>query len=490
MLCLIAALQISTSLQQLREGLGKDVQVLRQAYTQLHPGLYRYNTPESMEQEFQKLSARFSVANSLKEAYVDLSLFTASVRCGHTYPNFFNQDKDVVKELFTGQNRLPIHFWWLDRKMIVTDDLTLDHLLPNGTEIQSIDGIPCSTILPRMMKIARADGGNNAKRISILNVDGREKYEAFDIYLPMLFTIPSGSFQLTVKRVTGKVSTVTVSALSMEDRINDAKQQALKISKSGDRWSFDFIEGNIGRLVMPSWVMYDEAWDWKAYLAKTFRTLTDSKAKALIIDLRGNEGGSAVGEELCSYLVDRPTKFEQYKLYTRYTKAPSDLRPYLDTWDRSFDDWSQWSAPAAYVKAGRNEFHRMKRFDDVDRSVIQPSANRFRGKVLVLVDSSNSSATFEFENMVQSHHLATLIGEPTGGNQRGINGSAFYFLYLPNSKLEVDLPLVGQFSEMNMPDKGLTPEILVKPTVSEIAAGRDSVLERAIHLAGSAPEIR
>ena len=38
-----------------------------------------------------------------------------------------------------------------------------------------------------------------------------------------------------------------------------------------------------------------------------------------------------------------------------------------------------------------------------------------------------------------------LVGQMTGGNQRGINGGAFFFVTLSNSQLEVDLPLVGNF---------------------------------------------
>jgi C-terminal processing protease CtpA/Prc len=269
----------------------------------------------------------------------------------------------------------------------------------------------------------------------------------------------------------------------MDDRIAENKAQEQSVSTDGSKWRFEFKAPSVGLLTMPTFVMYDNSWDWKGYLLKVFSRLADNHAKTLIIDLRGNEGGSSIGEELCAYFIDRPTRFDQYQLYTRYKKAPTDLRPYLDTWDRSFDDWSQWCEPARFIEAGRDQFHRMKRFDDADRTILQPKSPHFTGKVLVLVDSSNSSATFEFDDMIQTHHLGTLVGEPTGGNKRGINGSAFYFLHLPNSHLEVDLPLVSQFPGHPMPDEGLTPDILAQQTAAGIAAGRDEILERALHLA-------
>lgn len=62
----------------------------------------------------------------------------------------------------------------------------------------------------------------------------------------------------------------------------------------------------------------------------------------------------------------------------------------------------------------------------------------------MLTDWQNSSVTFQFTRIVQDNALAALIGGPTGGNKRGIiNGGAFFFMRLPKSGTEVDLPLFG-----------------------------------------------
>jgi hypothetical protein len=100
------------------------------------------------------------------------------------------------------------------------------------------------------------------------------------------------------------------------------------------------------------------------------------------------------------------------------------------------------------------------------------------------VGADNSSATFEFALAVRQHKLGTLVGQPTGGNQRGINGGAFYFLRLPNSGIEVDLPLIGYFAPTVLPDAGLEPDVLVRVSAADIASGRDAELEavkRLVH---------
>jgi hypothetical protein len=81
---------------------------------------------------------------------------------------------------------------------------------------------------------------------------------------------------------------------------------------------------------------------------------------------------------------------------------------------------------------------------------------------------------------VQANKLGVLVGTPTGGNLRGINGGAFFFLRLPASGLEADLPVIGTFPSGPQPDQGLIPDIMVSDTVNDIVSGRDAVLDRAL----------
>jgi C-terminal processing protease CtpA/Prc len=169
----------------------------------------------------------------------------------------------------------------------------------------------------------------------------------------------------------------------------------------------------------------------------------------------------------------------QYRRFVRYRAVPPDLNQYLDTWDKSFRDWGA----AAREPKNDSGFYRLTKWDDDSTgAVVQPRGKRFRGRVVVLVDGSNSSATFQFASAVQQARLGQLVGAPTGGNRRGINGSAFFFVRLPRSHIEVDLPLVAEFPTSPQPDAGLIPDILVRPTRSDIAKGRDPVLAAALRV--------
>jgi hypothetical protein len=460
-----------------------DVAVLRHAYEELHPGLYRYNTKAEMDAKFEALGKAFSQDRSLADAYLALSAFAAQVKCGHTYPNFFNQEKTIAAALFQGRNRVPFYFRWFDGRMVVTQDFTPDHRLPRGTEILSINGTPSPAILARLMTIARADGSNDAKRIAYLSVTGDSIYEAFDIYFPLFFPQERPSLRLTARRPPdAKPLDLEVPALTHEQRISPIKEREAS-RKGGNEVLFEwkYLNDGTAYLGMPTWALYDSKWDWKVWLNSKLDELAGRNAPALVVDLRGNEGGQDIGNEVLKRLVARDLRVSAYRRLVRYRQTPSDLNPWLDTWDPSFKNWGAAAVELAqsWPTAPPVPYFGLTKYDDdsAGGDVIQPAGKPFRGRVYVLMDSSNSSATFQFAQVVQQNRLGLLVGEPSGGNQRGINGGAFFFLRLPRSRIEMDLPLVGSFPLSPQADAGLTPDILVRSTVQDLIEGRDAVME-------------
>ena len=83
---------------------GGDIALLRQAYGALHPGLLRYSTPAEMDRRFDALARDFDRTPDMAARYLALSRFLATVKCGHTYANFFNQRKPVQTALFEGKD--------------------------------------------------------------------------------------------------------------------------------------------------------------------------------------------------------------------------------------------------------------------------------------------------------------------------------------------------------------------------------------------------
>lgn len=469
----LTAVMSALAATQLKAGtLGADVALLRQAYEAMHPGLYRYATPAEIAARFDALAQAWSRDQSLAEAYLSLSRFLASVRCGHTYANFFNQTDPVAAALFASRDKLPFHFRWLGGRMIVT----AHGELPRGTEVVAIDGRPVGQILQELTAYARADGGNDAKRTAQLDVQGRDKYETFDIFFGLTRNKPGEPFAVTaIAPGSGSPRTLRLQPIDLAQR--RAQSAHAEQAANAPKFTLTFEPGNVARLTMPDWVMYNTKWNWTAFLDRAFEEIARRGTRALIVDLRGNEGGNDCGDEIIARCIDSALPQVGYERRVRYRRAPTNLFPYLDTWDPSFKDWGNDAQPVG------NGFYRLIEKDGETRAPIEPKGPRFKGKLFVLVDATNSSATFQFADLVQSNRLGTLIGTPTGGNRRGINGGAFFFLRLPNSGLEADLPLIGTFPATPQPDAGLIPDITVTETPEDVAAGRDAAFDQALKLA-------
>ena len=455
--------------------LQEDVAILRRTFETLHPGLHRYNTPEQIEAAFHSLEVKFQQDQTLADTYLACSLFAARLKCGHTYPNFFNQPQAISAALFQAP-RLPFYFQWLGDRMIVIRSFADNERIVRGAEVLAINDLPVSEILRRLMTVARADGGNDAKRVANLQVTGDSRYEAFDIYWPLFF--PSSSADVTLLiRDTDRAANLTVNVpmVTFEDRTAAIEADSGSGTAEADAiWEYRQPD-HIAYLRMPTWVMYNTKWKWRRFLNETFDSLAASEATDLVIDLRGNEGGSNVGDVILRHLIASPVPRQKVTRLVRYRKVPPDLLPYLKTWDRSFKDWGK-----AAIKSD-DRFYRLRRGrQDDSGSLIKPVGTRFEGRLWILVDANNSSATFEFAQTVRQNKLGVLVGQPTGGNQRGINGGAFFFLRLPNSGIELDTPLIGQFRLGDPPDAGLQPDIHVVRTVRDLVLGRDPEMD-AVH---------
>jgi hypothetical protein len=319
----------------------------------------------------------------------------------------------------------------------------------------------------------RADGSNDDKRRALLTVNGADRIETFDVFFPLVFPMDHPSFALTV-RDPARQSPVTLKVAAIDQKQREAMTSGKADEKSPDYWTIEHTASGVAVVTMPGWALFDVKWDWKARIQAMFEEMAQRGTRALILDLRDNEGGLDCGNEIAAHLIDKELPvFSEYERWVRFRSTPADLNPYLDTWDRSFEHLGEGADDLG------NGFFRLKNTEDELRR-IAPKAPRFTGRVIVLSGAQNSSATFSFIDLMRRNRLAGVWGEPTGGNQRGINGGSLFFVRLPHSGLEADLPLVGQFPKSPKPDAGLLPDMRIDPTPEDLAAGTDRLLQTAM----------
>ncbi|HEX8553121.1 MAG TPA: S41 family peptidase [Sphingomonas sp.] len=447
--------------------LAGDIAVLREAL-KLHPGLYRYNSPAAIEARIAALAPAFVGAPTRTDRYLLLSRFLATIRCGHSYCNFFNQRKPVAAELFDRPTRLPFRFRWVDKRMVVVGD-PAGLGLAAGTEITAVNGVAPAAMLARLMPYARADGGNDAKRVSLLDMRGDDRIEYFDVFHGLLYGAPAGGeHQLELMAPDGRATRRSVPAIGLEAR-RAQMTQVPDDDPARPLWTWTLRPDGVAVLTMPGWALYNSKWDWRGWLDTRLDSLRG--AKGLVVDLRDNEGGIDCGNALLARLSDRPVMIPPGERRITYRRTPADLDRHLDTWDDSFRTLGVGAAP-------RGDGTFLLPPDD-ETLAIQPRPTRVTVPVAALVGPVNSSATHQFAEVARATGLVRLFGEPTGGNRRGINGGRFFFVRLPASGIEFDLPLIGYFPPGSPPDAGVLPDVAVGPTRADIAAGRDPAMEAA-----------
>lgn len=453
--------------------LAGDIAILRAALA-LHPGLHRYNSPATIAAGLDRLRRDFIASTGLDQRYLLLSRFLAGIRCGHSYCNFYNQKRPVAAALFDRPTRLPFRFVWRDDAMIVTG--RGGESLPPGTAILAIDGLPPRRLRDRLLPHVRVDGHNDAKRLSLLEVRGDDSFETFDIFQGLLAPPAGGSFRLRIRRPGGRVETIHRPAIGLAAR--RAMMPAAPES-DGPLWGWTLRPDGVALLTMPGWGLYNSSWRWQPWLEERLDSLAG--ARGLIVDLRDNEGGLDCGDPILARLIDRPWTPPAAEQRLRFQRTPAALDPYLDTWDDGFRTLGVGAAPLPggfFARPGGAEV-----------LTIAPAARRLAVPVVALTSAVNSSATFQFAARLRALG-GRLVGGATGGNRRGINGGAFFFVRLPASGIEFDLPLIGYFPLTPQPDAGLLPDIAVAATAADIAAGRDPVRDRAIALLTGAPGAR
>lgn len=461
--------------------LQEDYKILKQALEELHPALYKYDSQEQRAKDFKDLKASLSTDQSSMEAYKNITAFTAKIKCGHTYTNFWNQKKVIRDSFIKDKNKVPFTFRIIDEEIYIYQNLSENPNLKRGDKILRINGHSSEEILSKLIPLVKTDGSNRGQKIHDLQVFGVDNFEAFDIYFPLMFEV-GDAFEVEVEAYeTEEKKLFSLSSLTRKERYNILTDRYGKqVETFDDYWDFKILDEQTAVLTLGTFVTWKMELKWKQFLKDAFAQLKKKNIGNLVIDIRGNAGGNSdVQETIINYITDKPSQKGPFQQTLRTQLVSEEIRPYLYTWRKGM----KFNVKPITKSLG-NGFYTFKMGGKIDKK-ISPSAKAYDGEVYVLAGAYNSSATFFLLNYLKQNKLATLIGQESGGNLQGITGGQIFFLNLPHSKVEVDIPLIGYYPTEAKPDKGILPDVYVKPSVKDMIDGVDTEMQVALELINS-----
>ena len=469
----------------------EDFDVLKKTLTTVHPGVYRYQTAKSLEKIFGELESKIKNPLPEEEFFLLVSQLANQIRCGHTYANPYNQTGILREKLFNAATYLPFYFRIVGGKLIVTENASANDL-SRGSEIKKINGVTAKTIVEKLLTVTKGDGrnvaGNRLQSIELTRFEA-ERYALFDWYFPLFFPLKDGNFTIeAVDFATKKQSKFQVSAMTKAIRTAEMVKRYGAPPTYDDGWKFEIQPDSTGYLKIDNSITWRlKTIKFKEFIANAFAELRRKNVKNLIVDLRGNSGGDTdIGYELARYLAKE--NLPPYLLSRRLIRnvAPqNDLAKYLDTYSQELKSALQNGVPASiYRRAEDGYFEITPNANTTNYSSVVPDANNFQGKTFIISDASNASAAFQFLDYAQRNKLGTIVGQATGGSKQGINGGNYFFLRLPNSSVEVDVPVYFFAPSTAQKDESVIPDVAVSRQTADIGSNFDRELMTIKNLIG------
>ncbi len=447
-----------------------DLALLRRALQEIHAGYDRYTPRRIMDTAFARLGRKAAEPMTDVAFYGEVALLLAKIRCNHT-----KAELPAPLETFrtNSATHLPVHIRILDGRIVVA--LSQDTSIARGTEITSINGTTAADIIKRLSRYAAVDGYTDFARTTLLADDSDLLGSDLDHYWPMEFGF-ADTYTVGLKTAGGVARTVRLHPITFADwKALDGRTQTDEFGRN-TRWAM--LDDTTAQLTIRSFVNYRTPVDADSLYSAIFNAMRARNVRHLVVDLRGNGGGSDdASEGLLRYLIDAPMR-PRRSVRQRTIRIDSTLAAAFDTWG----DRAAIFTPSATRFVARNDGWFAEKGAD---GMLQPAPGRYHGHVSVLVDRSNSSGTTMLVAVLQEMGARTgrlrLVGEETGGSVEGVTAGQILFLKLPNSGIRVRIPL--KRSDVNVasfvPGLGVFPDVDATETLADFRSGIDRALVTA-----------
>jgi C-terminal processing protease CtpA/Prc len=447
------------------DALKADLQVLWDILEEGHGGFDRYTPAARLKKSFDAVGSGLTGPLTESDFYVRLLPLIAEIKDGHTR---LSLSPRAGAHLDSRPIHLPFGLRFLGDKAYVLKDLSPDRSVGEGAELLAIEGRPVQEILTALLTLIPSDAGIRTAKLRRIESPG-----AFGRLLALRFG-QRESYRVRFRpHKAGEAREITVPGITAGDISRLQRERYPATSERRPNYELAFNGQTAVLTVRQFGDDPDKARTrFPEFLTDAFRSLEEKKTPGLVIDLRGNGGGlDEYGKFLFAHVMDRPflyywaleTKKDRYDLF-RYT-----------------DETAEAAAELAQPLS-RNARGRFDVLGHPNRGLQSTRKPHFAGRVALLVDGGSFSATGETTSAFHYYKKAVFFGEECGSGYYGNTSGFMVTATLPASRIRVRVPLVLYTMAVDgyPKDRGIVPDFPVTPTIEDLLAGRDVMMERAL----------
>lgn len=449
------------------KNLKADLELLVLNLKTVHAGLYTYHSKEKFDEIFQDYQNLINRDMTAMEFYRTIGTLTQEVGDAHTEiepPESFYDTLNHSSPVF------PISVKWLNEKLYAITDFSDEQIVPPGTHITAINGIPSKDIYEKIRAYVPRDGQNLTSPNHTLS----GTFGQFRNYYAAIYGTPK-SFTLEIRDSNDKSNSINIKGLKYQTIFDkyDALKAKNKSKVSNKPLQFE-IKDQVAILKVKSFhpgQVKEAGQNYKKFFKKAFKKIRKSKVNKLVIDIRGNGGGhQSVFIELFKYLTHKP--FQAYRQLSTSTDKIPNPELYLEK--EEIADIERWASKNLTPQKDR---YLVK--NELGIHPTNPKKKNYSGPLYILIDGASSSAAGDFSGLVKADDRAIFIGEETGGNPYSNTAGNRLTLVLPHSQLQIIIPTL--LYEINIKEQndghGMKPDHAIFLSIDDYLQQKDKAME-------------
>ena len=438
--------------QEITKGYHNDLDTLRAWVDEIHPWPYSRCSKHEADSAFalahSEIDTSTSMLDFLKLIGRTLGVFSDS----HTLINIEKFQSSVANN----KGELKIALRYIEGKFYVSKDP--NDIIDLGTQIIKINGNPIIEYFNSALNITPTEGNTYTSKVRVATI------------LMMdfaLYDIEDDAEGIILETAKGEVIDYPVVKRSTN----------IEKVKSVVEWVWPIEGYSIVTIKVKS---FNEGKDGRFYreVKRGFRKLKRTDYNYLVVDLRGNLGGSATRMEyLLSFIIDEEFAFPEVAIYKqcRETKENyNDVYKGFIKWlvDKFGDDeqYIQLIKRSALLEIGETDSMRFKPNNYEFKQV-------FGGNTCLLIDGLSASASVSFTSYYKRFNRGEVIGENCMGPMTGTFGNPIHRT-LRNSRIGVSIASVAFAldSNLNWHSTPISPFRFIQQSPEEISTEYDPYL--------------